>query len=268
MPNSRLATIESVRIGTDEIQAVRGADGEGYVVLRRMCEVLGVQPHGQVEKLKIAPWAVTQMICATAADGKNYKCFCLHVNSVPMWLATIDASRVAVAVRPKLVTFQCEAADALSDWALDQGVERLEPAEDLNDPAQLAAIALKSAQLVVGLTKIVQGQHTELEEVRPQAAGYRQLISSEGLRGLQQTAKALSEKPNNFIKDVLVGTSILFHREGVLVPYQKYIDCGYFVVRSRSVSGKVRTQTFVTQSGFNFLFMRFGTKQPELFPEP
>jgi len=67
-------------------------DGE-WAVVKRLCENLGVQPHVQAEKLKAKAWAVTRLIRATAADGKNYETFCIHRNSLAMWLATIEPGK-------------------------------------------------------------------------------------------------------------------------------------------------------------------------------
>jgi|WetSurMetagenome_2_1015567.scaffolds.fasta_scaffold16403_6 hypothetical protein len=90
-----LTKVEVVRIGDDEIEAVRGSDGQGYAVVRRMCEAMGLDDDAQRVKLKNSSWAVTLTIKATAEDGKNYDCFCLRVDSVAMWLSGIDAGRVS-----------------------------------------------------------------------------------------------------------------------------------------------------------------------------
>jgi hypothetical protein len=71
------------------------ADGAGYAVLKRMCESLGVAEQSQAEKLRRLPWATTTMIVAVAEEGKAREMFCLHVDSVPLWLATIHANKVA-----------------------------------------------------------------------------------------------------------------------------------------------------------------------------
>lgn len=41
--------------------------------------------------------------------------FAIHLDSLPMWLATIEASRVAEHVRSKLITYQKECARVLRD---------------------------------------------------------------------------------------------------------------------------------------------------------
>lgn len=96
----------------DEIECVRDERGV-WVSLRRMCETLGIDVEGQRRKLAGKPWAVAEMKSATGPDGKSYEVSCLHLDSVAMWLATIEPSRVADAVRSKLTEYQCEAAKAL-----------------------------------------------------------------------------------------------------------------------------------------------------------
>lgn len=96
------ATLEAIRDGEDL-----------WVSVRRVCEALEVSSNNQIEKLKSAPWAVNRNIISTGPDGKNYRAFHIHVKSLPLWLATIDAGRVKDNVRPKLAAFQTECANAL-----------------------------------------------------------------------------------------------------------------------------------------------------------
>ena len=98
----------------DELWAVKDEDGRGFAVLRRMCEMLGLDNSSQLAKLKGKPWAVVVEIATTGPDGKKYATSCLDVESVPMWLATIDARKVNDAARPMLLALQCEARDVLA----------------------------------------------------------------------------------------------------------------------------------------------------------
>lgn len=108
------AGLVKVAFHGDELLAHQDERGV-WVVLKRVCEALGLQAHGQAAKLKDKPWAVTQTICATGPDGKNYEMMALHLDALPMWLATIDAGRVAPAVRAKIERYQVEAAKVLRD---------------------------------------------------------------------------------------------------------------------------------------------------------
>ncbi len=77
-------------------------DGRPWLVLKRACEQLGLQPHGQLEKLRAASWAVTQIICATGPDGKTREMACLAAEHVPMWLAGLNANKLSPELRPKI----------------------------------------------------------------------------------------------------------------------------------------------------------------------
>lgn len=107
-------TFEIVPFQNDQLEALRdGADV--WVSLRRMCEALGVDMKSQHRKLAAQPWAVMVMKTTTGPDGKTYATSCLHLDSVPMWLATIAPSRVAEPVRAKLRGYQVECARVLRD---------------------------------------------------------------------------------------------------------------------------------------------------------
>lgn len=63
---------------------------------------MGLDVEGQRKKLQDAPWARTDMISVRDSAGRNQPTFMLHLSKVPMWLATITASKVDPAIRPKL----------------------------------------------------------------------------------------------------------------------------------------------------------------------
>lgn len=106
--------IAEVDFHGDTVQAVQ--DGRGvWVPLKRVCEALGVDAKGQRTKLETKAWAVKEMISATGPDGKNYRMFCVHLKSLPMWLANIDENKVKADIKPKLQRYQIECADALAE---------------------------------------------------------------------------------------------------------------------------------------------------------
>jgi hypothetical protein len=107
---------EIVKVGNDEIEAIKDETG-GWVVVNKVCDVLGLKPNAQITRLKKQSWAVNRVIRSTASDGKSYEYFCLSVESTPMWLATVQTSRVNPKVKPKIIQFQKLAAKALADWA-------------------------------------------------------------------------------------------------------------------------------------------------------
>jgi hypothetical protein len=90
--------------------------GKVWAGLKRLCESLGVDFAGQFTKLRQKPWARIEMISIRDSAGRKQETCCVDLDTLPMWLATIDAGRVAESIRPKLEAFQCEAADALRQY--------------------------------------------------------------------------------------------------------------------------------------------------------
>lgn len=86
-----------------------------WVSLRRICEALMLSFPAQTVKLRAKLWATVAMIATVADDGRRRSVTCIDLDSLPMWLATIDAGRVAPAIRPKLLAYQREAAKVLRD---------------------------------------------------------------------------------------------------------------------------------------------------------
>jgi len=105
--------IERVPFHGDTIQAVRDERGV-WVPLRPVCDNVTIDGRAQQQRLQRQPWATACMIHAVGDDGRKREMFCVHLESLPMWLATIEPSRVKAAVRPKLVRYQCEARDVLA----------------------------------------------------------------------------------------------------------------------------------------------------------
>jgi hypothetical protein len=135
---------EIVKVGSDEIEAVRGKDGQGWVVVHKVCEVLGVDANGQTQRLKKLTWPTTCVLHVVANDGRVREHFCLSTESTPMWLATIQTSRVNPKVKSKLVQFQKLAAKALADWAYGR-----------NNGAGSSFKGDAIAETLAGLTKVI-----------------------------------------------------------------------------------------------------------------
>jgi P22_AR N-terminal domain len=109
-----MSEITTIRFDGDNLQTVR--EGERvWVVLKRACEALGLDAATQAEKLKEKAWSVTGLIPATGNDAKTYEMFCVDLDTLPMWLATIDVGRVRPEAREKLIAYQRECARVLRD---------------------------------------------------------------------------------------------------------------------------------------------------------
>lgn len=103
----------------DELEVAR--DGEVlWVSVRRVCEALGIAEQRQLQKLKGKPWATVTSVVTVAADGKHRETACISLRSLPVWLATIELTRLKnQAAQKKLALYQKEAADVLARIFID-----------------------------------------------------------------------------------------------------------------------------------------------------
>jgi hypothetical protein len=92
--------------------------GESYsAALKPLCENLGVDYSGQLQRLKKQPWAVVGMTPTTGADGKTYDMVMVDRRTLLMWLATIDTNRLKnEKAKEVVVSYQKEAANALDQY--------------------------------------------------------------------------------------------------------------------------------------------------------
>lgn len=71
--------------------------------LRRCCENLGLDVKNQLTKLKIKEWATMVENTMVAEDGKTRSMTLISLDTLPMWLASIETRKVKPAIRDKLV---------------------------------------------------------------------------------------------------------------------------------------------------------------------
>lgn len=87
-------------------------------------------------------------------------------------------------------------------------------------------------------------------ELTPKAAGYDTLMNADGLYGLQNSARALSARPNLFIR--WLKQSYLFYQGQALVPRVQYTQRGLFEVKTTIVDDKARPTTYITPKGLDY----------------
>lgn len=127
--------------------------GQPHIVLRPAIEDLGLDHSTQIRKLKGRSWAVVGAAPTTGSDGKTYDMTVVPVRTFLMLLATINESRVADAVRPTLVAFQNETADAIEAYWTQGGAINPRATEDQLD--SLINRAKLQAEVLSILTGIV-----------------------------------------------------------------------------------------------------------------
>lgn len=122
------------------------------------------------------------MIPTVAEDGRTRETQCLDLDALPMWLATINPSKVKPELRAKLELFQREAAAVLRDHFFGR-----------SESSQLTAIVAALAEQVANQGRILERLLTE-----PQAPA--DVIGTAG-------AKHISEQIKRYATRLSVGTA-------------------------------------------------------------
>ena len=208
MDEKLLAVVEQreVTFYEDELIAVRSEDGQVYVAIRQMCSALGLDQRSQRRRIQnhtVLSDGYTGGVIMTppgpAGGGGRQQAALLRVDLVPLWLSTIETTRVKEQNRPKMERFQREAAKALWE-AFQQG--RL--TADLDFDELLAADspeaqAYKMAQAVLQLARnqlLMRAQLTDhenrLETIEAQLGDTGRNVTPDQASQLSQAVKAVA----------------------------------------------------------------------------
>src|SRR5579859_2964046 len=105
-----------------EIVCIQDERGE-WIVIKPLCERLGLDFNGQLQRLKRQAWAkgTVCVIHTVASDGKKRAMAALHRKRMSMFLATLPVTRVHKEARAFLSLMQNEAADVLDRYFMGGG---------------------------------------------------------------------------------------------------------------------------------------------------
>jgi phage antirepressor YoqD-like protein len=245
-------------------------DGDVFTALKPICEGMGIDPNGQMQRLKKQPWAVACVIHATGSDGKTYQMFGVNRKTLTMWLATIDTSRIKdPTVRHNVVTYQNECAEAL-DAYFNHGVA----VRDHDDPDRrvriLSEAMLIAQQEMQSKDLTITRQQRELDERRPLALLGEAFVSTDGTMSVTQAARHFQTIDRRMTRDMIYG---LLRGAGYVethgnAPTKKAIKPGYLVQRQHIRDDRKLGKPYArfTTKGVNWFIRRFiyGDGQPAL----
>lgn len=129
-------------------------DGQPHVIVKPAVDDLGLAYSPQLRKLKTRSWGTVTETVTVAEDGKARTMAATTVRSFLMLMSNVNETRVSEAVRPTLIAFQNETADAIEAyWTRGQMPARETETHDLAPTTvsweQAAAIARLRHQLDV-----------------------------------------------------------------------------------------------------------------------
>lgn len=148
--NARAADPVRIPFHGDEIFVV-DVDGKPHIVLKPAIDAIGLEYWSQVEKLRSRSWARTGQCPVRQSDGRTRNVVTCDVRTFLMLLATVDERRVAAEVRPKLIAYQAEVADAIEAYWTQGGAINPRATDD-----QLAAI-IGRAKMQLEVLRLADG---------------------------------------------------------------------------------------------------------------
>jgi hypothetical protein len=96
-----------IEVEGEDVLAAWTGQRDVYVPLNPICQALGVAPAAQVRRIRRDDVLVEQLrLLRIDTPGGPQTVQALHLEAVPMWLATLDTARVKEEVRPRLRTFK------------------------------------------------------------------------------------------------------------------------------------------------------------------
>ena len=103
------------RINDVAIAATSNEQGEVLIPIRPICDALGVNSNGQIEKIKSDPilGATDKLSLSVGPDGRQREMVCLPLQYIFGWLFTINPGNVDERAKEVVIRYKKECYDAL-----------------------------------------------------------------------------------------------------------------------------------------------------------
>lgn len=141
-----METVTSLGIVNGQSVQIINHDGEVYVSVKPICEILGVNYTTQLEKIQKHPIFASSVIPLrgiTGADGKQYTMTVMNIRFVSGWIFSINPNNVKEEVKDKLIRYQLECNNILYDALL-------------NTPRRMNSILAQKVKCVTRLSELDQ----------------------------------------------------------------------------------------------------------------
>ena len=154
----------------DKVEGVRivvGGRPKVYVLLRRLCENLGVQFRSQVKKIpswieEFGESTITKMV-TVAEDGKKREQLAIDLDFLPVFLMSIKTKKVKPELREKLKAYKREAKDVLARYFIDGEEASQESKEFLRETSNQATITSNEITELKSILQDIKRKEEELQ---------------------------------------------------------------------------------------------------------
>ena len=187
--------IVEIPFHNDTLIAHRSEDGDVFVALRPICNSMGIDFSGQLQKMKRQPWATVGELHTVGADGKTRDMTSVNRKTLTMWLATIDASRLKdEQARRNVIVYQQEAAEALDKYFNEGGAIRVSDAD--SDEDIMARAVLVAQKTIERKNQQLQAKDEQIRELEPKAKALDDFTNVPDALLVRDAAKLLSNDSN------------------------------------------------------------------------
>jgi hypothetical protein len=191
----------------DELLAVRATDGQIYVSFRHLCDSLGINRQSQMKKIRehdvlaegYKGGVLNTPPSLSGRGGGKQQTGLLRVDMIPMWLTTINPSRVRTDIREKIKQYQREAAKVLWEafqdgrLTLDQDFDVLLEENTPEVQAYKMAMAVaKMARQQILLRSQLQDHEQRIGSIEAQLGDSLRYISAEQAMHVSQAVKTIA----------------------------------------------------------------------------
>lgn len=215
-----------------------------YVGVSWVCNGIGLsksQKDTQVQNIQSDEILKTGCLKFQAGvfDANN-ETLALDIDFLPLWLAKISITPKMKKNKPSIVStlinYQLKAKDVLAKAFLHGNDENSQVF------AKLLSVMERNNELLV-----------ENNAMRPKAEEFDQFIESKGYISLNKVAKALKVGRNKMMAFLRENT-VLFIDNHDNIPYQKYINAGYFIIDCNvGRDGKIHAVTRASAKGVSYI---------------
>ena len=152
----------------DDLIAVQQPEGDILVIFGRLCDNLGLDRSGQVQRVQRHEVLKDGLLTVPVqTEGGTQAMQCLRLDLLPLWLAGIQAKRVKDALREQLIRYQREAAQVL--WR-EFRAQILVAGPGQEAPAELSPAMVQLHQIAEMGRAIVAMAEQQMEIQRQQQA--------------------------------------------------------------------------------------------------
>ena len=201
MANTLVPTEQkTVTFYDDQITAVLDENGNVYIPVRPICELLGVDWNGQRRRINRDPVLSEEVqgVDVTSTPGGKQTMLCLPLDYISGFLFGINATRVKPDLKEKIIRYQRECYKVLAEAFVDGRLTANDGVDDLiaTDPDNAA---VQAYQMALAITKLARQQlaievhlRNQAEALAEHEARLREIESDFGTR-LEDIESKLSD---------------------------------------------------------------------------